>query len=107
MQVATACYSLVNLQLPIHGLPMDRKLGTIPALFNIVPEVLSGKKKKTSKLCIFFKEWFTKTIRNIASSKRTHVTLADTPNNRTKHCLIKLRTPKHTASDMQSMLQNT
>jgi hypothetical protein len=40
-------------------------------------------------------------------SSATHVTLVDTPNDRTKHCLIKLRTPKHTASDMQSMLQRT
>jgi len=40
-------------------------------------------------------------------SSATHVTLLDTPNNRAKHCLIKLRTPKHIASDMQSMLQRT
>jgi len=31
--------------------------------------ILSGE-KKTSKLCIFFKEWLKKTIRNNAASKR-------------------------------------
>jgi hypothetical protein len=40
-------------------------------------------------------------------SSATHATLVDTLNNGTKHRLIKLRTPQHTASDMQSMLQRT
>ena len=52
MQVATVCYPFVPLQFPTHGLHMDRKLRTIMALFNTVPEVLSGEKKLRS--CVYF-----------------------------------------------------
>jgi hypothetical protein len=80
---------------------MDCELGTILVLFNTLYEVLSGEKKLGSCVCYLKRTYGNnqKEMRQASeifwcgnSARKTHLKLEDTPNNRTKHCLIKLRT---------------